>query len=282
MQNARKITIALSLAIMILCSWLAVLDVPATQQIDAGLKRGLITFASARALNAVISVAQGTEVAIEPMGIGVNLTPGQLLDPINDLVEQFSNLMLVACVALGTQKILINVGSYWLVSLLLTISIFGWSYFHIKLEKPPSYLSKLVVILLMIRFAIPIVTIGTDLLFQKFLAAEYQHTQQALNKAPELVKEIRHQSQLPTTKDKGWWDKSIVTLKDAMNKTGDVLDVKKQVKDLQERAEQWTSYIVNLIVIFLLQTLIIPVLLMWILYVMMRSVFELPKRQNTL
>ena len=278
MQNARTITIALSLVIMILCSWLALLDAPASQRIDAGLKRGLITFASARALNAVISVAQGTEIAIEPMGVGVNLTPGQLLDPINDLVEQFSNLMLVACVALGAQKILINVGSYWLVSLLLTISVFGWSYFFFRQKQPPTCLSKLIVILLMIRFAIPMITIGTDLLFQKFLAAEYQHNQQALSKVSGLVMEIRPQSQaLPTTKDKGWWDKQITTLKDTMNKTKEALDVKKQVKVLQERAEQWTLHIVNLIVIFLLQTLIIPVLLMWLLYVMVRNVFEVPK-----
>ncbi len=279
MQNVRKITVALSLAIMIFCSWFALLDVPATHRIDAELKRGLITFASARALNAVISVAQGTEVAIEPMGVGVNLTPGQLLDPINDLVEQFSNIMLVACVALGAQKILINVGSYWLFSMMLTISVFGWSYLHIKLKQPPSYLSKLIVILLMIRFAIPMVVIGADLLFQKFLATEYQHNQQAINKAPEQINEIRHQNEpLPLTKDNGWWDKSVLTLKDAMNKTGETLDIKKQVSELQKRAEQWTSHIVNLIVIFLLQTLVIPVLLMWILYAMVRNVFESPKR----
>ena len=44
-------------------------------QVDAGLKRALATYAAARALNAVISVAQGTEVALEPGGVGVVLAP---------------------------------------------------------------------------------------------------------------------------------------------------------------------------------------------------------------
>lgn len=39
-------------------------------------------------------MAQGTELSIEPMGVGVILTLGELLDPLNDLIEQFSNVLL--------------------------------------------------------------------------------------------------------------------------------------------------------------------------------------------
>ena len=46
---------------------------------DEAFKRGLVTFAIARALNGVISVAQGTEVAVEPGGVGVNFTVGRYL-----------------------------------------------------------------------------------------------------------------------------------------------------------------------------------------------------------
>lgn len=278
MLNARNIAITLLLAVIVICTWFAQLDSSATKVIDTGLQRGLVTFASARALNAVISVAQGTEVAIEPMGVGVNLTPGQLLDPINDLVEQFSNLMLIACVALGTQKLLITVGGYWLVSLLLTLSIFYWSYFHFRSKQAPPLISKLIVMLVMIRFAIPLVTVGTDLLFQKFLANEYQLNQQAVNKAPEQLAEITPQGKLlPRAKDKGWWDKSTDSIKGFASRSSDTLNVKKQVQVLQVKAEKWATHIVNLIVIFLLQTLTIPVLLMWILFVMVKSFFEIRK-----
>ena len=91
------------------------------QQVDAGLKRALVSFATAWALNGVISVAQGTEIALQPAGVGVTLAPGQLLDPVNNLVEQFAQLMLIASVALGVEKILIGIGSDWTMSLALTI-----------------------------------------------------------------------------------------------------------------------------------------------------------------
>ena len=58
--------------------------------IENALKNALVTFAVARTLNGVISAAQGTEVALEPGGVGVVLSVGEVLDPINDLIERFS------------------------------------------------------------------------------------------------------------------------------------------------------------------------------------------------
>src|SRR5690349_8497107 len=70
--------------VVLLCAlltavWLVPPDGRATRQVEDGLKRALATYAAARALNAVISVAQGTEVALEPGGVGVVLAPGQVL-----------------------------------------------------------------------------------------------------------------------------------------------------------------------------------------------------------
>ena len=80
MDITRRIILAVFLAIVILCSWLSPLDAPAIRQVDAGLKRALVSFAAARTLNALISVAQGTEISALPFGVGVTLTPGQVLD----------------------------------------------------------------------------------------------------------------------------------------------------------------------------------------------------------
>jgi hypothetical protein len=171
-------------------AWLIQLDSAANQLNDVNMKRALISFASARALNAVISVAQGTEVAVEPAGVGVVFTPGQALDPINDLVEQFSNLMLVASVAIGVQKILISIGSFWLMSLALTTVALGWASFYFRQQKPPMWLSKMLVIFLMVRFAIPVVTLGTDLIFQKFMSADYMASQQVIDSASIQVTEF--------------------------------------------------------------------------------------------
>ena len=81
---------------LIALSWTQLLDQPAQAGTAATLKRALATYAIARGLNGVISVAQGTEIAIQPVGVGLTISAGEILDPLNDLVEHFSWLVLVA------------------------------------------------------------------------------------------------------------------------------------------------------------------------------------------
>ncbi len=258
MRSAFRAVLALSVAIVVLCSWLAPLDSAAIQQVDAGLKRALATFATARALNAVISVAQGTEVSVQPAGVGVNFTPGQLLDPVNDLVEQFSNLMLAASVAFGVQRVFIAIGAHWLVSLVLTAAVLGWAWFRFRQRPAPAWLSRVLVVLLMVRFAVPVATVGTDVLFQRFLVSDYGTSQQAIDIASGQAEKLNPpipvapENQGLLERMKAWWSQN--------------LDIKTRFENLKLAAEQATEHIIRLMVIFVLQTLVLPLLLLWALY----------------
>jgi hypothetical protein len=64
-------------------------------------------------------------------------------------------------------------------------------------------------------------------------------------------------------------------MKEWFSKSG---DVRTSYENLKKTAEQATEHIVNLIVIFLLQTLVLPLVLLWGLYVVIRIAFELPRR----
>lgn len=146
-----------AVVVIAVCAWYPPIQEIAASQIDAGLKRALISFASARTLNALISVLQGTEFSFQPLGVGMTLTLGQILDPINDLVEQFSSLMLMASVVFGTQKILLAIGGHWLVSTLVSVFTVIWAIL-VWFDKSPSWMSRVVLVLMMVRFAIPVVT----------------------------------------------------------------------------------------------------------------------------
>ncbi len=267
---ARRLLLVLMVAAMVAGAWLATPEATADQHVDAGLKRALLSFASARALNAVISVAQGTEVALEPAGVGVVFAPGQALDPVNDLVEQFSNLMLMASISFGVQKVLISIGAHWVVSLLLSVAALGWMLFHGRGEPAPAWLSRILVVLLMTRFAIPVVTIGSDLLFRTFMAGDYQSSQQVIDTASGNLAKLKPPAAVPgetrgmLDRFKDWWPQSS--------------DVKSRFEDLNHLAERAIEHIIKLMVIFLLQTLLIPLLLLWVLYGVARRTFEWPAR----
>jgi hypothetical protein len=274
MRLARLALLLLSLLAVLFGAWLAPLDAPATERVDAGLKRALVSFASARALNAVISVVQGTEVSAQPMGFGVVFAPGQVLDPVNDLVEKFSDVMLVASVAFGVQKVLITFGGHWLVSALLTVAMLAWAWHRLRPQAPPAWLARLLLILLMVRFAVPVVTLGSDLLFEKFLAADYTANQQAIDVAAGQVEKSEPPVAAPAA-DAGVLDKMKGWLADKN------LDVSARLESLKQAAEKITERVINLIVIFLLQTLVMPLLLLWAMYGAARAAFEWPARSAT-
>ena len=263
MKFTRQIAAAICLAIAVACAWLAPMDAPATTQVDAGLKRALISFATARALHGVLSVVQGTQFSAQPLGVGVSLTPGQLLAPVNDLVKNFSDFMLMASVAFGVMKAAIAIGAYWPVSLALTAAVAGWAWLCLRRQRSPVWLSRILIILLMVRFAIPLAVLGTDVLWQKFLATDYAATQQAIDGASLQANKLNPPAPPESTG-------ILERMKEWINKTA---DVKARFEEIRQAAERVTEHIVKLIVIFLLQTLIIPMLLLWGLYAVLRGLF---------
>lgn len=264
MKSTRQVLLGVLLLALVVCSWLGPLDTTATEQVDAGLKRALVSFATARVFNGVISVVQGTQVAVQPFGVGVTLTLGQILAPINELVKHFADLMLMASVAFGIQKVLISIGSYWLISLLLSAAVLGWTWFLFREKQAPSWLSRLLVILLMVRYAIPMATIGTEILSQKFLAADYASSQQAIDSSSAEM--TRFSSQVAADPD--------ATGLLSKLKVPTYAELKAHFEKLKKTVTQATEHIIKLMVIFLLQTLLIPILLLWALYGFVRGTFE--------
>ncbi|WP_419676079.1 hypothetical protein ACN2CX_04480 [Aliarcobacter butzleri] len=104
LNNINKLILLLfSLIVFFLASSFTI-DESAKKMVDESFKQAVIVFGSAKALNGVISLAQGTEINLPFVVVAI----GQILDPINDLVEQFSLIMLASLVSLGIQKILLN------------------------------------------------------------------------------------------------------------------------------------------------------------------------------
>jgi len=270
-HGTERFLLLLGLAIVLATAWLNPLEVAATEQIDAGLKRALVSFGTARALNAIISVAQGTDIAIEPAGVGVKFAPGQILRPINDMVAQFAELMLAASVAFGVMKVLISIGSYWVVSLLLSAFALAWISFRWRGRESPPWLARVLFVLLLVRFAVPLVTVGSDALFQRFLNDDYAASQNAIDgntgQLATLSAPVGESSSGTGIGEriKGWWSQNVDSVGTRLEK-------------LKQAANQVAEHIVKLIVVFVMQTLVMPLLLFWVLYRAGKAMFDPPSR----
>ncbi|RLQ21721.1 hypothetical protein DWB85_10530 [Seongchinamella sediminis] len=101
---------------IVVIAWLGLLDDLSAAYIDGALIGSGAIYATARGINALVSVLQGTEMN----AVLLTFTVGELLDPVNDLVERFSGLMMLALGSLALQKILLELVSDMSFNILLT------------------------------------------------------------------------------------------------------------------------------------------------------------------
>jgi hypothetical protein len=295
-RSARRLLPQALLIVALLFAWMGTgdspvrrysLDASAQGYVDDGLKRALVTFATARALNAVLSLAQGTQVSVQPLGVGVQVSIGQVLRPINEVVGQFAELMLIASIAFGAMEILIRVGGHWTVTLALTIVAVWYLRLRSRGTASPAILVKLLAVLLFVRFAIPAVSIGSDAIYRTFMAGDYKASQEAIELSTGRIgSEVPHQPGLQDPnkgRDCGplpdWLCRKLVGGSGEAPKAepradggavesgkgAALVDAPGRIEKLRNMAENIAEHIVRLMAVFVLQTMVLPLLLVWVL-----------------
>ena len=226
-----------------------------------------MTFAVARSLNGVISVAQGTEVAIEPAGIGINFAPGQILDPINDLIERFSWIMLASSTSLGLQKLLLTIFSSTSVTILilavLLVAVFAVWY----RGSQPAWFRPLVyrvaLLTVVVRFAIPIVALASEGIFHLFLQEQYTQSTHEIQRTTDRIAQVNRnaEAERPVPADASLLERAQRIMSDATSS----MDVHGYIDRYKVAAADASEHAINLIVIFVLQTILLPLLLLWLM-----------------
>ncbi len=279
MQTTGSVRKWLFSAVLILVSVLsatAFLDHRAEAEYEKLFQRAFITFALARTINGVISVVQGTEIAMQPAGVGLTLTPGEILDPVNDLVERFSWIMMAATVSLGIQNVLLDISAWWVIQALLIAAalLVLWSVWYPgkRLGNLVIVLRRVFLLLLFIRFAVPVMLIANDLLFQQFLESRYQQSSQVITEAGKELEQLGESANTVKTQtgDGGLLD----SIANAWSSTVDTLDLSGKVARMKARASDVTEHLIELSVIFILQTGLLPVAFLWFFLQVFKRLFR--------
>jgi len=254
--------VLLCLAVLAGC-WLApAVDRTANEQVGAGLKRALTVFAAARALGAVISVAQGTQVAVTPGGLGVSTAPGQALQPLNQLVDQFAAVMLAASVSLGVQLLLLKIGAHWLVSALLSAAVLIWLVLRWNAtDSAGRWFRPLLVALLLARFAVPLSAMGNEAIYRVFMQDDYQAQLAFIKASPATVTGT---TQEPPVANEGWRERAERWWQARP-------DLKAIYDEITKAAAGWSESIVKLIALFIMQAMVLPVIFLWLAWRLARA-----------
>ena len=267
-RNWNKILISTLSIIILFLAFSYTLDIKGKELVDKSFKESVLVFGSAKALNAVISLAQGTEIDLPFLTVAA----GEVLDPINDLIEQFSLVMLASMVSLGIQKIMMNfvtTDSYNILLIFMIVVVNFWLFFRFKNdEKARTLFFKITVILVFLRFAVPLTGIVNEIAYNSFVKQEYNI--KTLNENIVQVKENVNEVTQNAIKSKE--DSSIIN---RITEKFDASYYDTKIDEYKKAVDNSSDYIVALIIAFVFQTLLLPLVFLFILYQFVRGIFNL-------
>ena len=277
--GARQWLLIALVSIAVILSSFSSVDRYAEAEYESLFQRALITFALARALNGVISAVQGTELALQPAGVGLTLTPGEVLDPVNDLVERFSWIMLGATISLGVQQVLLDVGQWWGVRLVIALIGLLWLWAMIRPRAgegaDPSALQRrllrVLIIVLFVRFVVPVAIIANERLYRLFLESRYVESTQAIESAGDAIEQAS-ETEPNENEDEG--GSLLDQLGRTLDQTAQSLDLGQRVDFIKTRAAELIEHLIQLSVVFILQTGILPLVFLWAFLQLFRRLFS--------
>jgi len=273
-----KIFISIVLILVLILSLGLGVDELAVKLQDEAFDRAMIAFGLAKGLNAIISLIQGTELSLTPVGIGLNFSVGEVLDPFNDMVERFSWVMLASTVSLGIQKIILLLSSKIFLQVAITISaitslVFLWlKPLHVKWFFILPF--KILLLLLVLRFGAISSIYTTEFLYNSTLHVEYVNSSKIIAKTQNQLEDIHTKNtQLVEQKEKSsWYDLDVSKrAKDLISK----LNVSKQLDSLKDNISEASRNIINLITIFIIQSIIMPLLFLYLMLISIKWIFKI-------
>ena len=246
------------------------IDRSADAYLDETMKKALFTFAVVRGINAVISVVQGSDVAVSPAGVGVTIAMGEILDPLNDLMERFSWVILASTVSLGIQRLLMGVAVWLGFRILLTLAM---AFLLVGLWFPRLFGGRMmavgykwIVLSGLVRVCIPAVAVATDHVDGLFLNPRYRQATQVLEKMGGEI-EQRNTGMQDRSEDANVLER----IKFLFAGVKDAVNAEETIRRVKDRVSETIAYIIDLIVVFFLQTILIPLIVLWVLVRLVNS-----------
>jgi len=225
-----------------------------------------IAYAQCRLVNASISIVKDSDFDLEPMGIGVSLAVGQVLDPIDDMTERVSDVLVTAITALGVEKlayeICVAVVPQIAALLLLILSLIVW-FKNERFANVQKALARFLVLMLFARLALPVSALANTYLHEHFFAQNIADANKALAAGSAELDKLKEISfpevdgTLGTIKNSAAFiQRKSVELKDALIAT---------VSNSGNIIENLLRLTLLYVGVFLIQVIALPIMTFWLL-----------------
>lgn len=212
------------------------------EYLNTNMERTAIAFAISRGINALVSFLQDADFQLG-LGISAQFSPGEFLDPLNDMVERFSWLMLLCFTIIGVEKVFFDIfqtvgfSLMALASFILLISIW-WA----KIRKSIIIALRLILLSLLLICWLPIqVAVG---------GAVYNYLGPDFEKAKTFIEQHDSENEIESSVLSGG--------------IKDILDIKNKIQKIKGIAGEYYDNIMRSIIIFTVESILLPLITLFL------------------
>ena len=233
------------------------IDDKGEQYFNQSVKKALVTYTITRGVNRIVSIVQKSSIGLS-LGVHVNISVGEMLDPLNDATERLSQLLTYSIISFGVMGLLYSIMITFtplLISYLILFSIiFVWSN-----NKTSEIVGKMIInlsiFLVIARFVLPVSGIINSNLYENYFKPKMTENKKILIPFSKENNDIR----LPQSsgyfsflgKGKEYYGK-----------------VRKITSNLWDNKGKIITAIVNLLILYsgilFIQIFLIPITMFWI------------------
>jgi hypothetical protein len=246
---------------------LGILDDTADAYFNDSVVKATVAYGSTRLINAGVSVVKESTLQLEPGGVGVAVAVGQVADPLDDLTERLSSVLVTSIVSLTVQKISYEIAQVFVFQLLgillfiiALLSVFRKSPLALSFR---NMLMKVGVFLFVVRLFLPCSAFLSNHLNQELFFPRIQEQQEKISP---MLEEFEKLTSFEVPEVKGIGDIFSVPMKMVGDKTTQLnlsltLLAVNGVAIFSSLLEIMALYVG----IFVIQVLFLPLLMFWLL-----------------
>jgi len=163
--------------LLFFCSGLKVpvMDINTGTYFRQAITKAGVAYATCRVVNASVSIIKESTLQLEPAGVGIALAVGQALDPIDDMTERLSDVLVTAITSLGVQKLAYEISVALtppiLSIFLLLLSLLLW-FENKRMAAFQKTVLRFILIVVVARFCLPISSMASEYVYTHFFAEQ--------------------------------------------------------------------------------------------------------------
>ncbi len=251
------------------------LDTKTDSYFSNSITKAGLAYATCRAINASVSIIKESSLQLEPAGVGVSLAVGQILDPVDDMTERVSDVLVTAITSLGVQKLIfeisVSLAPQIFAIFLFILSILIW-FENEGLTSLQKITARFLILIAVLRLCLPLSSLANEYIYNNYFADQISHANNELKLHSVKFDQL---GDVTLPESSGFFE--------TIEKSGSFIkkksvEFKNALKDSVSSMENIIENLLKLtflyVGIFVIQVIFLPVLIFWFVIKIANTLFH--------